>query len=144
VPGVDFEPDTRPDQLVVAGVFARDGLTALRARLAEQAQEWNLSPRVTTVLALVATELVANVIVHAGGEGRVRVSLRDGRLFCQVSDHGGGMPNPYRAGWAPPNATDPHGRGLWVVRVFSDRLTIDSSPLGTTVTAVIDAAPAGV
>jgi anti-sigma regulatory factor (Ser/Thr protein kinase) len=120
---------------LIEGPFTTADLRGIRQRIDELAQRWRVPDPVTSALELVATELVVNVIIHAHGDGRLRVAMYPGWLFCQVSDFGAGLVRPYTAGWQPPSAEQPSGRGLWLARCFSERLTIDSSPLGTTVTA---------
>lgn len=123
--------------LLMGGPFARSDLRAIRREIHELAVVWRLPEPVTLALEMVATELVANVVVHAQGQGRLRLSRYPGWAFCQVTDVGPGVARPYTAGWQPPFTEQASGRGLWIARCFSDRLTIDSSPLGTTVTAKI-------
>ncbi|MEV4417533.1 ATP-binding protein [Catellatospora sp. NPDC049609] len=122
-------------QEIVHGPFTSADLRGIRLRVAELAERWHLPEPVSSALELVVTELVVNVVMHAGGAGRFRVAKYPGWLFCQVTDFGDGLARPYTAGWQPPSAEQPSGRGLWIARCFSERLTIDSSPLGTTVTA---------
>jgi len=125
-------------RLRIDGPFTSADLDPIRRRLDEQCREWGVPPRVRSVLALVATELVANIVMHCEGEGWLQVALYRGRLVCQAFDRGPGIPRSHRAGWRPPTPSAPGGRGLWLARVFSDRLAVDSSPLGTTVTAMLE------
>ena len=87
-------------------------------------------------MVLVAHELATNAVRHGGGEGRLRLWATDGRLWCEVTDHGPGLRHPSFAGTALPAANTPGGRGLWIARQMSD-LTIDTSTAGTTITAAI-------
>jgi anti-sigma regulatory factor (Ser/Thr protein kinase) len=139
-PAPGAPPELTPhEQVLVGGPFTRVDLRRVRQRIHELAHRWRLPEPVGLALELVTTELVVNVVLHAGGQGRLRLSRYPGWLFCQVSDTGSGLARPCVAGWQPPSATQPSGRGLWIARCFSERLTIDSSPLGTTVTAKIAA-----
>ncbi|GAA1612720.1 ATP-binding protein [Catellatospora bangladeshensis] len=133
--GHELPAVTPYQQLLVEGPFSSADLRGIRQRLDELAEHWRMPEPVASALELVATELVVNVVMHAQGDGRMRVAKYPGWLFCQVSDHGEGVARPYTAGWQPPTAEQQSGRGLWIARCFSERLTIDSSPLGTTVTA---------
>jgi len=65
--------------------------------------------------ALVATELVANVVRHAHTTMEFTVGLRDGRVCLTVRDGSRRLPQP-----ADPSVTDPGGRGLRLVRELSD------------------------
>ncbi len=133
--GHELPAVTPHHQLLIEGPFSSADLRGIRQRLDELAEHWHVPDLVASALELVATELVVNVVMHAHGDGRMRVSKYPGWLFCQVIDHGEGVARPYTAGWQPPSAEQQSGRGLWIARCFSERLTIDSSPLGTTVTA---------
>ncbi|MCP2329703.1 anti-sigma regulatory factor (Ser/Thr protein kinase) [Hamadaea flava] len=130
-------------RLLIVGPFSSADLEPIRRQLDDECARWGVPPRTRSVLALVATELVANIVVHCGGDGRLQVALYRGRLVCQAFDRGPGIPRSHRAGWRPPSPSAPSGRGLWLARVFSDRFAVDSSPLGTTVTAVIEVRPPG-
>lgn len=133
--GHDLPAVTPYQQLIIEGPFSSADLRGIRQRLEKLAEHWHIPDTVASALELVATELMVNVVMHARGEGRMRVAKYPGWLFCQVTDFGDGVARPYTAGWQPPSAEQPSGRGLWIARCFSERLTIDSSPLGTTVTA---------
>lgn len=124
--------------LDVKGPFHRTDLDQVRKLVAAHFSP-GLPQTVVHRLQTVISELVTNVIVHCGGEGRLRVTLHGSRIYCQVVDNGPGIKRAYLAGWAPPTAADPRSyRGLWLARMFSDQMTIDSSTLGTTITARID------
>jgi anti-sigma regulatory factor (Ser/Thr protein kinase) len=76
---------------------------------------------------LAAYELACNAILHGGGAGNLLLSRLDGFLRCQVSDDGPG----FIAGSAAA------GRGLWLVRLLSDRIEIDSGAGGAVVTLMV-------
>ena len=92
--------------------------------------------QVVEELALVAHELATNAVRHGGGRGRLRLSVAGRRLWCEVSDDGPGLPDPVHLGTELPAPNNAGGRGLWIARQMSD-LTIDTTPIGTTITAVI-------
>ncbi len=73
-------------------------------------------------LLLVATELCANAVSHAtwSGDGvvvRARVESPD--VVLEVEDDGNGISWPYFDP-EPPDPESEHGRGLWLVRTFTD------------------------
>jgi anti-sigma regulatory factor (Ser/Thr protein kinase) len=70
---------------------------------------------ISATAALVATELVANVVRHAHTTMEFTVGLRDGRMCLTVRDGCRRMPRP-----ADPDVTDAGGRGLRLVRELSD------------------------
>ena len=142
------EPDdSGPASLLVSGPFDNKDLHHIREIVRSRADGWKLHPVTARTLNVVITELLTNVILHGGGEGRLRLSVRSDSLYCQVADYGPGIARSHTAGWRPPSTADPvSSRGLWIVRMLCDHLVIDSSHIGTTVTARVGmcaSAPAG-
>ena len=72
-------------------------------------------------LVLIANELATNVIRHGGGRGKMWLWCDDRGATCQVSDWGGGMPEPERAGTILADPESVEGRGLWLVRRMSQQ-----------------------
>jgi anti-sigma regulatory factor (Ser/Thr protein kinase)/anti-anti-sigma regulatory factor len=70
---------------------------------------------VASIAALVATELVANVVRHAHTTMEFTVGLRDGRMWLTVRDGSRRLPRP-----ADPGVRDAGGRGLRLVRELTD------------------------
>lgn len=141
------EPEADGDRLsplLITGPFANKDLHRIREVVRAHADSWNLHPVAARTLNVVVTELITNVILHGGGVGRLRLSVRDDSLYCQVADYGPGIARPHTAGWRPPSTADPvSSRGLWIVRMLCDHLDIDSSHIGTTVTARVGLCRAG-
>lgn len=122
----------------VDGPLKVDGLSRIRQAIADQAATWGLDEHVVHAVQMVSSELATNIIVHAHGNGGLVITYRAGMIYCQAVDQGPGMTLPFLAGWNAPASGDPTAaRGLWMVRMLSARLQIDSSILGTTVTAVL-------
>jgi anti-sigma regulatory factor (Ser/Thr protein kinase) len=118
-------------------------LAGLRAAAAVEGRRYGLAGRPLNDLVLVANELATNAVRHGGGTGWMWLWCRDGCVYCQVSDHGDGMRDPIHAGERASSTNALTGRGLWLVRQMSDRLDIDSSNGGTTVTVAIPVHPVG-
>jgi anti-sigma regulatory factor (Ser/Thr protein kinase) len=115
--------------------FDAEGLFSLRSAVMAHADE--LADRTAAEdMVLVAHELATNAVRHGGGRGRLRMWATGGRLWCEVSDGGPGLPDPIRVGTEPPAPTMPGGRGLWIVRQMSD-LTISTTTAGTTIRASV-------
>lgn len=107
-----FDPRSadRARRLVHAAVAPRPGL----ARLAGDA-------------ALMASELVANAIVHGGPPVTLRLAVGEAGLRCEVTDRGGrGSARTRAAGDAE------HGRGLLIVAALASGHGLQRTPGGTT------------
>src|SRR5439155_24995785 len=73
--------------------FTSDGLHLLRATVAAHAGHLGVPDHRIGPLITVASELAANAIRHGGGTGRLRLWRDPTAVFCQVSDHGPGIPD---------------------------------------------------
>lgn len=79
----------------------------------------------TEVAGLLASELVTNAVLHAGGTIRVRVSTGDGRVRIAVGDTSDSHPLPRRA-----SDGDRSGRGLALVMHLAERWGVDDLDVG--------------
>lgn len=80
-------------------------------------------------LLLAATELCANAVEHASwqrGGVVVRARTEGADVVLEVEDDGGGLSWPLHV-LDPPDPTADHGRGLWLVRTFTDEVTPETS-----------------
>ncbi|GAA1404194.1 ATP-binding protein [Catellatospora coxensis] len=118
-------------------VFVADDLYSLRAAVAAHAGEFGLAEPGLGRLLVVATELATNAIRHGGGKGRLRLWRHDGSIVCQVSDDGPGIADTASAGMSQVPLSTEGGRGLWVVRQFTDEMTITVQDPGTSITVKI-------
>ena len=119
--------------------FDADTLVGLRkAVLAEAAAVGMPGDRAADVM-LAVHELAANAVRHGAGTGRLAMRVRDGHLYCQVSDPGpatvGGRAAQNGAAAAPPWPVR-QGHGQWIVQRSADRVTVASGSAGSQVTAV--------
>jgi anti-sigma regulatory factor (Ser/Thr protein kinase) len=129
-PGVEAPADPPLDQ-----PFDADALYALRSAVAAHATELGAGSVVGDAV-LVAHELSSNAVRHGGRCGRLLL-WRDGeRLYCQVTDSGGGISDPAHAGTSRPPPSVPGGRGLWIARQLAS-IEIATGPTGTTITAAL-------
>ena len=114
------------------------GLSWIRHTIAARAVVWHLEEPVIEAIQAIIGELAANIVVHAFGDGGLILTHRPGAVYCQAVDHGPGMTLPFLAGWQAPEIGDPAApRGLWLVRMLSTRMQVDSSTTGTTVTVAL-------
>ncbi|GGO75342.1 hypothetical protein GCM10012289_50150 [Nonomuraea cavernae] len=123
--------------------FARGRVTVLRRDISVCAAGEGLRGRRLEDFVLAVNEVITNAVLHGGGGGRVRLWARRGRLWCEVTDHGPGLPPGWMGSARTPSSHDTGGRGLWLTRMLCDHVTIVSSPGGTCVTfsAAIGRAP---
>lgn len=91
-----------------------DACRQARQLIAQAFASWHLS-EFTATAALVATELVANVVRHAHTTMEFTVALRNGRISLAVRDGSTVLPRA-----ADPGLRDAGGRGLRLVRELSD------------------------
>jgi anti-sigma regulatory factor (Ser/Thr protein kinase) len=131
------DPDPVPDPVPLDQTFDAGGLIALRSAVAAHAAELGLPTPRRDELILLAHELASNAVVHGGGRGRLRLWAVDGRLYCEVSDGGPGLPDSLLTGGEQPPLGATGGRGLWLVRVLADDLDLRSGPAGSTITAMV-------
>ena len=112
-------------------------LPTARARIRACASRAGFGEDQAEDVVLAVHELVANVIRHAGGAGRLRVWSLPRALYCQVDD---GVPSAFAVDSLP---CEP-GHGLWVVRRVASQMQTLSSPVGTSVQVRFDRAAGGV
>jgi CheY-like chemotaxis protein len=113
-----------------------DGVARARRFLRENCRDWECTEVLDDAL-LVATELVTNALVHAGPRCEFRAVLSETVLRLQVSDGGGGMPDPRAA-----RDTDEGGRGLLLVSALCAAWgTVELPAAGKMVWAEIVRAP---
>lgn len=102
-----------------------------RARTREQLADWGLDGLVDTAELLVS-ELVTNAVVHTATPARLRL-VYNHALRLEVSDMSTGMPQRQDAA-----LSDPHGRGLELIHLFSDRWDWHPDEIGKTVWCEMD------
>jgi hypothetical protein len=91
-----------------------DACRQVRGVVAQACSAWRRSDLAGTA-ALIATELVANVVRHAHTTMEFTFGLRDDRVNMTVRDHSRSLPKP-----ADPAVTAAGGRGLRLVRDLSE------------------------
>jgi serine/threonine-protein kinase RsbW len=116
--------------------FTRAQVSAVRHTVTRCAAGIGLAGRRLEDFALAVNELVTNAVRHAGGQGRLRLWRVNGRLCCEVTDDGPGIPADRIEPPTPPPVSATDGRGLWLVSRLCDDVTIITGPAGTTVRIV--------
>ncbi len=116
------------DRLFQPGEIGR-----VRHQVAGLAREAGLTGDRLDGFVLAVNEIVTNVILHAGGEGRIRLRVADGAVYCTVLDAGAGIPAEQISPDQPPDVLDVGGRGIWLAHQLCDTVTIASGPTGTSI-----------
>ncbi|MDQ0907775.1 serine/threonine-protein kinase RsbW [Streptomyces canus] len=115
----------------------RAHVKSARDRVRRVAFEWDLEESVITDLALIASELFTNAVLHAhparGREIGVTLVLSPGCVRLEVRDAGNALPTARE-----PSDDDPTGRGLLLVGTLADRWDVITQVVGKTVFAEID------
>lgn len=88
-------------------------------------------------VALIATELVGNAVLHARAmaDGQLAIAWGVGEHGVEISVTDGGSPT--QPAVAEPHATDTRGRGLSIVATLAARWGVEQHDSSTTVWAVI-------
>jgi anti-sigma regulatory factor (Ser/Thr protein kinase) len=101
-----------------------------------------VSARLTTVgltgdrlhsFVLAVNEVITNVVLHAGGQGRIVVRVTGGSAWCTVTDSGPGIPARFLDQPEVPETFDLGGRGIWLTHQLCDEVTLATGPIGTTI-----------
>lgn len=111
--------------------FTWDTLRSVHDDVLDRAVAAGISGERSCDLALAVHEVATNSVVHAGGEGVLRIWRRAGALVCEVRDRGR-IADPL-VGRHQPDVNGQHGRGLWMVNQLCDLVQIRSRDAGTTV-----------
>lgn len=117
-------------------VFSRPEITAVRHAVAAQVGRAGLAGDRLDGYVLAVNEIITNVVLHAGGNGRIRLWVAGGAAYCEVTDAGPGIPERHLAGDQLPSALQVGGRGIWLAHQLCDSVTVVSDGSGSAVTMV--------
>lgn len=90
---------------------------------------------------LAVDAVTTNAVEHAGGAGRLVLRRLGDELEATVTDQGPGFSSDVIPELLPGLDGGPHGRGLWLARLTTDRLTIEAGRPGAIVTLRITIPP---
>ncbi len=113
--------------------FGRDDITLVRHEASARLREAGLGGDRLHGFILALNEVVTNVVLHAGGNGRLLLRLADDSAWCTVTDSGPGIPARYLASPEVPEAFEVGGRGIWLAYQLCDEVTVATGPIGTTI-----------
>jgi anti-sigma regulatory factor (Ser/Thr protein kinase) len=128
VPRVDAEP------VLLDRTFGRDEISVLRHEVHDHLSTAGVDGDRLPGFVLAVNEVITNVVLHAGGHGRIVVWLTAGSAWCTVTDSGPGIPEQF-SGSAPevPGPFEVGGRGIWLAYQLCDEVTMATGPIGTTI-----------
>lgn len=109
--------------------FGLDDLHDLRSLVAVAGAAGGLKPNQVSDLAVAASELAANSILHGGGRGLASVWGEGRVIFVEVAD-AGTITDP-NVGRRRPDPSAESGRGLYIAYQLCDEVAIDSNRSGT-------------
>jgi anti-sigma regulatory factor (Ser/Thr protein kinase) len=127
----DREP-ARVPSLLIDRVFGRDDITVVRHEVSNCLAAIGFSGDRLSGYVLAINEVITNVVLHAGGSGRLLLSTGDGSAWCAVTDSGLGIPHRYLTPPDVPGAFEVGGRGIWLAYQLCDEVTMATGPIGTT------------
>ena len=113
--------------------FGRDEIAALRHEVRDRLDRAGADSDRLHGFVLAVNEILTNVVLHAGGHGRVVVWLTAGSAWCTVTDSGPGIPEQFRRPPEVPEVFDVGGRGIWLAYQLCDEVTMATGPIGTTI-----------
>lgn len=111
----DTEPEPEPRRIRMRLRPVPDACRQVRQLVVQACTTWQRRDSSATA-ALIATELVANVVRHAHTTMEFTVGLRNDRIWLSVRDGSRRMPTP-----ADPSVSDAGGRGLRLVRELTEK-----------------------
>jgi anti-sigma regulatory factor (Ser/Thr protein kinase) len=126
-PRVDAEP------VLLDRTFGRDEIAVLRHEVHDRLSTAGADGDRLPGFVLAVNEVITNVVLHAGGHGRIVVWLTAGSAWCTVTDSGPGIPEQFRSAPEVPGALELGGRGIWLAYQLCDEVTMATGPIGTTI-----------
>ncbi|MFI7539777.1 ATP-binding protein [Actinoplanes sp. NPDC049599] len=112
--------------------FGRDEITVVRHEVSARLDAGPLGERLHGFV-LAINEVITNAVLHAGGQGRIVLSVTGAAVCCTVTDSGPGIPEQYRRPPEVPEAFEVGGRGIWLAHQLCDEVTMATGPIGTTI-----------
>jgi anti-sigma regulatory factor (Ser/Thr protein kinase) len=113
--------------------FGRDEIAVVRHEASGRLAAAGLAGDRLQGFVLAVNEVITNVVLHAGGQGRAVLWLAGGSAWCTVTDSGPGIPEHYLRPVVMPEAFEVGGRGIWLAHQLCDEVTVATGPIGTTI-----------
>lgn len=123
-PGNAAAPEA-PGNVLMACWFGPVKLSAVRSRVRAHALGLGLRDGQARRFVLAVHEAMVNAVRHAGGRGQLLLWHRDDQLWCEISDHGPGIPAEHTY------LADAGSIGLQMIRRACTSLEITTDSSGT-------------
>jgi anti-sigma regulatory factor (Ser/Thr protein kinase) len=121
--------------------FGHADITVLRHEVTRLLPAAGLNRDRLSGYVLAVNEVITNVVLHAGGHGRIVLRIESGSVWCVVTDSGPGIPDGYLDSRLLPGTDEIGGRGLWLAHQLCDEVTTATGPIGTSIGLRMDLAP---
>jgi anti-sigma regulatory factor (Ser/Thr protein kinase) len=113
--------------------FGREEITEVRHEVAARVAGAGLAGDRLHGFVLAVNEVITNVVLHAGGRGRLVLRVAAGVAYCEVNDEGPGIPERFHTVPAVPGTSEVGGRGIWLAYQLCDAVVMHTGGTGTTV-----------
>jgi anti-sigma regulatory factor (Ser/Thr protein kinase) len=113
--------------------FGRNEIAVVRHEVSGRLAAAGLTGDRLQGFVLAVNEVITNVVLHAGGQGRAVLWLAGGSAWCTVTDSGPGIPAHYLRPPEVPDSFEVGGRGIWLAHQLCDEVTVATGPIGTTI-----------
>lgn len=123
-------PCPAPETLLLKRHFTGENLPQVRAQVEDTAAAAGLGGVRLGEFTLAVSEIAANAVEHAGGQGRLELRRLPHELECRITDNGPGF-TPAIPELLPGLTDNCPGRGLWLAHLVTDRLTVTTDLTGT-------------
>ncbi|MDX3641813.1 ATP-binding protein [Streptomyces sp. MB09-02B] len=117
------------ETLLLKRHFTGENLPQVRAQVEDTAAAAGLGGVRLGEFTLAVSEIAANAVEHAGGQGRLELRLLPHELECRITDDGPGF-TPAIPELLPGLTDTCPGRGLWLADLVTDRLTVTTDVTG--------------